>query len=325
MTTWTYEILLALGLVTGCVAPAGLPTTPPVVQAPLRMLMETPPGISVWDGSKVSPIPAPPDTWTVTPSWTPDGRILFVSDRTGRKVWIADSDGSNAKQIGDVPPTYQVQRPQMGRNGQIVFAAIKPDSLPDSNMGIFVMNSDGSGLREIAQGMYPSLAASGNWIAYTVQTDVPFHRQIYRINIDGTGNTQLTNLGDPDYPDANAASISPDETQIAIFSGKEQDWNNPQQSLFTYGYRNIAVIQASGGPRRRLTDCAPVTTMVEFQNATKCIVADGPAWSPDGKTVIFDTIAKDGHSETGKIDVTGQNAGTFYPHTRGSVPVPLKP
>src|SRR5436305_1099217 len=76
---------------------------------------------------------------------------------------------------------------------------------------IWVMREDGSGLRLLTTGMQPSLAASGTWIAYTLQIDAPYHRQIWRIDTDGNNNQQLTSLGDPDYPDANAPNVSPDE------------------------------------------------------------------------------------------------------------------
>src|SRR5260370_41976960 len=150
------------------------------------------------------------------------------------------------------------------------------------------MNSKASRLPELTQGMPPSIAPSEKWIAFTLQTDVPYHRQIFRINVDGTGEHQLTDLGDTNYPDANAASISPDETQIAIFSGKEQDRVNPQnQSLFTYGYRNVAVNPATGGDRRLLTACQPVTTQAELQATPVCIVADNPPGPPHGKSVFL--------------------------------------
>lgn len=120
MTTWTCETLLALGLVTGCVAPAGLPATPPVVaaQAPLQMLMETPPGISVYDGSRVSPLSVKgPNPFN--PAWTPDGRVVYVS---GKQIWIDD------QQVGTLPPQLQPLLPSMARDGTILFAAIGPDT-----------------------------------------------------------------------------------------------------------------------------------------------------------------------------------------------------
>src|SRR6266566_2697373 len=55
------------------------------------------------------------------PSWTPDGRIIFSSTRSGsQQIWIMDADGSNARQIGNLSPTLLPVMAQMGKNGLIV-------------------------------------------------------------------------------------------------------------------------------------------------------------------------------------------------------------
>ena len=194
------------------------------------------------------------------------------------------------------------------------------------------MQSDGSGLKEIIRGQQPFLARSGTWISYTLQANIPdgsgnpFNRQIWRINTDGTGKQQLTHLGDSDYPDANASSISPDEKLVAFFSGKESS-DNPQQTVFDFGYRNVAIVPATGGARTTLTLCKPVTTPAELDVATHasgtCIAADNPAWTPDGKWLLVDTGWADGGG-TYMVDINGQNFQQFYPENRGIVRVPLK-
>ena len=179
--------------------------------------------------------------------------------------------------------------------------------------------------------MQPSLALSGTWIAYTLQTDTPYHREIWRMNTDGAGLKQLTFLGDdPDYPDANAPNISPDEQTVAFFSGKESDRavpGAPQQPVFTFGHRNVAIVPATGGARKTLTPCQPVTTQAELDAATEasgnCIAADNPAWTPDSKWLIFDTGFSTGGG-TWMVDVNGQNYQRFYSQGRGIVRVPLK-
>jgi hypothetical protein len=262
------------------------------------------------------------------PSWTPDGKVIFVSRRGGsQQIWVMDEDGSNARQIGGLPPSMLPVMPQMGRNGLVVFMGADADTKagPDTNVGIWIMQEDGSGLQELTRGMQPSLALSGTWIAYTFQIDNPYHREIWRINTDGTGLKQLTFLGDPDYPDANAPNISPDESMVAFFSGKESD-RAPAgltQSVFTFGHRNVAVIPAEGGTRKTLTPCHPVTTQAQIDATDDCIAADNPAWTPDGQWLIFDTGFKTG-TETWLVDLNGQNFQRIYPESRGIVRVPLK-
>jgi Tol biopolymer transport system component len=262
------------------------------------------------------------------PSWTPDGKVIFVSSRSGsQQVWVMDDNGRNALQIGALPPNMLPVMPQMGRNGLIVFMGADADTNAggDTNVGIWIMQKDGSALRELTRGMQPSLALSGAWIAYTFQLDNPYHREIWRINTDGTNLKQLTFLGDPNYPDANAPNISPDESMVAFFSGKESD-RAPAgltQSVFTFGHRNVAVVRAEGGTRKTLTPCHPVTTQAEIDATNDCIAADNPAWTPDGKWLIFDTGFKTG-TETWLVDLNGQNFQQIYPQSRGIVRIPLK-
>jgi hypothetical protein len=266
------------------------------------------------------------------PSWTPDGAVIFVSSRSGApQIWTMDDHGNDAKQLGGLPPNLSPFMPQLAKNGQVVFMASDPTSPApaDGNVGIWTMQRDGSGLRQVISGQQPFLAPSGTWIAYSVQTETPYHREIWRIDIDGNNARALTSLGDPDYPDANAPSISPDGSMVAFFSGKESD-EGPAgltQSVFTFGHRNVAVVPAAGGPRRTLTPCQPVTTEPELLAATRatgrCIAADNPAWSPDGAWLIFDTGFSDG-TETWMVAASGDGFQRFYAESRGIVRVALK-
>jgi hypothetical protein len=84
------------------------------------------------------------------PSWTPDGKIIFISNRSGsQQIWMMDADGSNARQMGNVQSKMPLM-PQIARNGLIVFmGADKAETQPgaDGNVGIWIMRQDGSGLR----------------------------------------------------------------------------------------------------------------------------------------------------------------------------------
>jgi Tol biopolymer transport system component len=266
------------------------------------------------------------------PSWTPDGKIIFASTGSGsQQIWIMDADGSDAEQIGNLPATTLPVMPQEGKNGLIAFIGQSAEGgVGEQAAAIWIMQADGADLKElVAHGMQPSLALSGTWLTFTQQTENPYHRQIWRINTDGTGLQQLTFLGDPDYPDANASAISPDETMVALFSGKEADEGAAglTQSVFTFGHRNVAVIPAAGGARTTLTPCQPVTTPAGLDAATeasgKCIAADNPAWTPDSTWLIFDTGFSTGGG-TWMVDISGQNYQQFYSQGRGIVRVPLK-
>jgi hypothetical protein len=261
-----------------------------------------------------------------TPNWTPDGRVIFISDRSGsNQIWIMNADGSDPRQIGNLSASMLPVMPQLASNGLVAFMGMDANAQPDDNVGIWTMRDDGSELTELTTGMQPSLAPSGTWIAYTFQTDSPYHREIWRIDTDGSNKRQLTFLGDPDYPDANAPNISPDEGTVAFFSGKESDRavsGAPMQSVFDFGHRNVAIVPAQGGDRKTLTPCHPVTTQQELDATSDvtgdCVAADNPAWSPDGGWLVFDVGFASG-VETWMVDVNGKGFQSFYPHTRGTV------
>jgi Tol biopolymer transport system component len=251
------------------------------------------------------------------PSWTPDGRIIFTSPRGGSpQIWIMDADGSNLKQLSQLTNQGVPAMPQMGLNGLVVFKEVR--SQWEDNSAIWVMRRDGSGLLQVARGQQPSFARSGKWLSYTYETDNLYHRQIWRVNADGTGKQQLTFLGDPNYPDANASNISPDEKWIAFFSGKESD-KGPAgltQDPATWGHRNVAIMPANGGARITLTRCMPF----QKRRGDECVAADNPAWSPDGQWILYDTD-KDG---IWVIDINGQHEQQLYSTRRGTVRVPLR-
>jgi hypothetical protein len=267
----------------------------------------------------------------LSPSWTPDGRIIYASTRSGsQQIWIMDGDGSNARQLTQLPADMLPVMPQLGRNGLIVFSGRDAQTEPDGNAGVWILAEDGAGLRQLTRGMQPFLAPSGTWIAFTLQTDEPYHRQIWRMNTDGTRLEQLTFLGDSDYPDANAPAISPDEQTVAFFSGKESARavpNAPPESIFEWGYRNVALVAAEGGPRTTITPCHPVRTMEELQATSpatgNCIAADNPAWSPDGQWLIFD-VGFHGGTETWLVDAGAGGFQRLLAEGRGVSRVPMR-
>jgi Tol biopolymer transport system component len=301
--------------------------------APAQLLVMSDDGVIFTvhaDGSGKNVLPASGNT----PSWTPDGRIIFVS-LPPSQVWVMDADGTNAQQVGELHLEGQnpIIKPQMASNGLIAFADVhgaptQTADNPGPQNGTWLMQSDGSGLRLLVQHCTaPSLALSGTWLTCTMETDG--HREIWRINTDGSGPQQLTFPTDPDYPDANASSISPDERTIAFFSGKESDLGlgGFSQPVTTWGYRNVAVIAAGGGARRTVTGCRPVTTQDEVQAlpAGACLAADNPAWSPDDKRIIYDRGSpRADDSGTWIIDLDGRNNHRLWPETRGAGNVPMK-
>jgi hypothetical protein len=252
------------------------------------------------------------------------------------QVWVMGADGGNPRQLGELhlDGGNPIVKPQLATNGLVLFSDVqaRPSRHADNpgpQNGTWVMQADGSGLRLLVRHCTAAfLARSCSWATCTKET--AGHREIWRVDTDGTHLRQLTfPTTDPGYPDANASAISPDESTVAFFSGKESDLGTSgfTQSVLTWGNRNVAVIPADGGARRTVTHCTPVTTQAEVRALPSgaCIAADNPAWSPDGRRLLYDRGAprrEDGG--TWEIGLDGQDEHRLWPETRGAGNVPLR-
>ena len=83
------------------------------------------------------------------PSWTPDGRILFMSDRTGGiGIWTMAADGTDPRLVIDLGDA-SAGMPYMSANGQrIAFTSNVHDLEGDRN--VHTVRSDGRQLRRLA-------------------------------------------------------------------------------------------------------------------------------------------------------------------------------
>jgi hypothetical protein len=213
-----------------------------------------------------------------TPSWTPDGRILFA---LGYEVNVMDPDGGNMHQIG---PSFsevgQPYKPQMV--GDLIIVSVL---LPTPNGKIYAMRADGRGLTYILDGNMAFLSPDGSWFAYMLQTFAPdtpagFHREVWKASVNGVYREQLTDASDPLHPDANAPAISPDGTQLAIFWGTA-DYGQPVTS---WGRRDVALMPADGGTPKVLVASTPITTSTDWSTyppPPTLVSADNPAFFRD--------------------------------------------
>jgi serine/threonine protein kinase len=146
-------------------------------------------------------------------SWTPDGRIAFISNESGASdVWLMDPDGKNRKQIttgGGLNTT-----PVPTADGRfIVFA-----SLQNGVRNIWRMNSNGSNPIRLTNGLadgLPAISPDSKWVVYTslAQTKAT----LWKISIEGGAAQQLS-----DHV-AISPTISPDGRSIAFLFPESQD------------------------------------------------------------------------------------------------------
>jgi len=211
--------------------------------------------------------------------------------------------------------TFQVafsQTPQP--NGQIVFT----DS--GSVRGIYVMNSDGSGVTLINSNdfdIWPQWSPDGIEIVFTSQR-LGHGQEIYKMNADGTSQTRLT-----DAPFASQIpSWSPDGTKITFVSNRDGG-----------GFNDIWVMDADGNNPVPLTggtehdgfpkwspDGSKIVYQSTFVGHIWVMDADGgnqtplatvgnndhPNWSPDGTLIVFEST-RSGDREVWTMDPSGGN------------------
>jgi TolB protein len=134
------------------------------------------------------------------PTWSADGRqILFaVGNVDDKRLYIMNADGSGASMLNSSFSTR-------GRSDWSVNGLIVSYSGASWHREIFVMNPDGSSLKQISTGgnvQGPSFSPDGNWIAFTGYIDNMGNAEgcdIYISRIDGTQITRLTNNNYCDY------------------------------------------------------------------------------------------------------------------------------
>jgi serine/threonine protein kinase len=128
------------------------------------------------------------------PAWSPDSsQILFASGSLKQpQLFIIDSNGSNRRQL-----TNMSNLP--GRSDWSSKGLIATYAGLSSSRSIFVMNEDGTDLKQITSGgnsLAPCFSPDGNWIAFTAYIDHPDDVngcEIYVMRVDGSDIHRLTN------------------------------------------------------------------------------------------------------------------------------------
>ncbi len=211
-------------------------------------------------------------TATYTPTPVPTPGLVFSSTRSGQKaIWSANADGSSAAPL---TTQYSADPSLDGARTHVAYEAYKPNG----TIGVWLMNADGSNQHLLTSSPMhdyaPSLNAAGTRIVYTNNTsNTASGPQLFVMNTDGTGITQLTSAYDgsaSSYP-----AWSPDGQHIAYqhLSGTAID---------------IWVMNADGTGARR----------VSYNGG------EDPAWSPDGQRIAYWS------NQTGQLQIFSTSAFT---------------
>lgn len=163
-------------------------------------------------------------------SWTPDGRLLFTSSRTGEsEIFTSNADGSDLRQLTRDSTEWNTNARMTGDGRFIVFSSGR-----NGEANIWRMDADGSNPVQLTRGrseFSPTLSPDGRWVYYVNAHVAP--SRIERVSIDGGAPRVIF--------DAAAAAVpvvSPDGKWIAFSYYSEPT-----------GFR-AAVIPAEGGTAR---------------------------------------------------------------------------
>lgn len=207
------------------------------------------------------------------PDWSPDGtQIAFSPDG---QIWVMDADGSNVRQITQ-SSTFKAGPSWSPDGTQMVFILIKnPGSPTDPQPEIGIMNADGTNERILTtedrvnvrrepdgtttvletanDANAPAWSPVDNRIAFWSGIENQYG-QIWVINSDGTGSTQLTE--DPTHRNSDDPSWSPDGKKILFSTGRS-------------GRNELWIMDADGSNERRLSgiDAVPFPGRASWQPA----------------------------------------------------------
>jgi TolB protein len=195
------------------------------------------------------------------PAYSADGqRIAYCSTAGGgpAQIWKMKQNGTDKHQVTHLsgPAIF----PDYSPDGSTIAFSAKPADA--TTRDIYVIGSDGSGLERLTSGAgnntYPAFSPDGSKIVFT--SDRTGTWQVWLMNTDGTGQTQLT--FDP-LPKDQVPDWSPDGTKIAYLA-------DTTAAPDIGGNGDIWVINADG------SNPHPITSGGHFL---------GTAWSPDATRI----------------------------------------
>jgi Tol biopolymer transport system component len=248
------------------------------------------------------------------------------------------ASASRASASASVPPPIVATTPTAsidpaGLTGTIAFSA---GSWPD--VDVYIVNADGSGLRQVtrdpAKDFDPSLSPDAKRVAYRHQPDDDRTTEIYVIGVDGSDPRNLSRSdGQPDWgptwspdgtriawnSDAIAADIGFDLSLIAP-DGTGHEVVQPgvyvEYPAWSPDGARIAFMSQEAGASGNDADYNIYTMNVGGSDVTRLTEHPGndgwPSWSPDGSTIAFTSTRDDCENTTAEGCLSTGDIGPFH-------------
>ena len=199
------------------------------------------------------------------PAFTPNGkRVVFSSNRTGSNLilWIVSAEGPGgiAMLTHTLAEDFSPSVSQETNNNLVVFESNPPNA---EEPQIWSVPLDGGMETQLREGEYPQISPDGRKILFIRPDKITKKRQLWFMNIEGSGETQLTQ--NTDY-EIFSARWSPDGKWIAYASDEGLDSQKRHN-------RDIWVMTPDGSKRTQLT--------------TNGSYDDSPCWDSKGEYIYF--------------------------------------
>jgi Tol biopolymer transport system component len=202
------------------------------------------------------------------PAYSPNGKLIVYArskcksfqDQCGfQDLWTMAANGSHPHQLTSTPDIFE-RGPAWSPDGkQIVFS----EASTSTDLGLWVMNADGSGLRQLTpEGYTPAWSPDGKTIAYLV--------------VGGTNDNPTANIYDIPAAGGDPTNLTPGAT-----SASDPDWSPGGRRIVFSLNCHLAVMKADGSNEHVITH-PPVT------HPAGGVCDGGPAWSPDGRWIVFE-------------------------------------
>ena len=253
------------------------------------------------------------------PVWSHDGqKIAFISNRDGKdSLFVMDADGGNQRKLVNDTASPLSWSPD---DRKIAFTAAW-----QGNFDVYSANADGSGIVQLthdpASENFPVWSPDGKRILYVFS--VAEVNQLHVMDADGSNVTRISNSSEHEW----LHDWTRDGKQIIFTRSRNQGVQRDIWMLTADGSQPRLIAGAPGEDEFINPRFSPDGSQIVFQRLNKVaqqwdiwrMNADGsgqtrlthlgggsPAWSPDGKRIVFYSTKRTGNAEIFVMDVASR-------------------